>query len=330
MQQLRRVAPDELLLRPPAELAQRAVRAQQRAVGRREHEPDGGALERAREALLGFVQCVPGAHALGDVAQHAGEAAPAALAPAAERQLERELAAVRAQSLDLDGRAHQPPLAGGEVARHARAVCVAVALGHQVRERPPQRLGRRVPEDRLGAGVPEDDPPVDVGGDDAVARRVGDRAVALLGGAQLLLAALARRDVLAAEEHQLVGGRVAGAEHEPAVGAVAAAQPQLGLRALARVALEQRELGLLEARQVVRVDEAVIRAGVQLLLRPAQQRVPRGVRPDEAAVGRGRRAEQVVRHRRQPPRVRLHAGRRVAGGGGVRGRRHRRIRLRAA
>ena len=61
------------------------------------------------------------------------------MAPGAERQLERELGPVGAQPLHLDGRADQPALAGGQEARHPRAVGVAVALGHQLG----QRRGRR-------------------------------------------------------------------------------------------------------------------------------------------------------------------------------------------
>ena len=82
MQQLVERRPASSVLGPAAQLAQRAVRAQQRAVGRGEHQADGGALERAGEALLGLAQRAARAHAVGDVADDAGEVALAVLAPA--------------------------------------------------------------------------------------------------------------------------------------------------------------------------------------------------------------------------------------------------------
>ena len=68
MQQVVERPAGELGLRPSGEVAQRAVRAQQRPVRGDERQPHGGALEGAGEALLGLAQRVPGAHAVGDVA----------------------------------------------------------------------------------------------------------------------------------------------------------------------------------------------------------------------------------------------------------------------
>ena len=122
MQQLVVGAPDELLLGAAAQLAERAVGEQQRAVGRGEQQTDRSALERAGEARLGLAQRTARVHALRNVAQHAREAALVVLDPAAERDLQRELAAVRAQPFELGGRAHELALAGGEEARDPRRV----------------------------------------------------------------------------------------------------------------------------------------------------------------------------------------------------------------
>ena len=221
-------------------------------------------------------------------------------------------------------------LAGREEAGDPGAVGVAVALRHQLGQRAADHLGGAVAEDRLGAGVPEDDPPVAVGGDDPVAGRAGDGAEPLLGGAQLLLALLARGDVLAAEEDELVGGGVAGAEHQPAVAAVAGAQAQLGRRPLARAAREQVALEAWRRSRGRRGGRAGGTSSARELLGgPAEQRLPRGVRPRQPAVGAGDR-QQVVRHRRTcrsasaSPAASVMPGRRVRGGGS--GRRHRRWR----
>ena len=64
VQQLVEAAPGQLVLGPAGQLAQRAVGAQQRPVGRREHQADRRALERAGEALLGLAQRAAGAHAV--------------------------------------------------------------------------------------------------------------------------------------------------------------------------------------------------------------------------------------------------------------------------
>ena len=183
-------------------------------------------------------------------------------------------------------------------------------------------------EDRLGAGVPEDDP---------AARRRRRRSPSRVEPVTARKRSSAARSSsspclravmsLPREEDELVGARVARAEHEPAVGRRRAARRRSSVSgAVAGAARRAPRARTAWMRgEVVGMDELVVGARRASSSRgPAEQRLPRGVRPREAPVGVGR-AEQVVRHRREPLGERVAAGERDRAGGrcGGGGRRHR-------
>ena len=144
-----------------------------------------------RELLLAAQELLVRGVALGDVADDLAEVAPVRALPARDRELEREQAAVLAQTRELD---RTPGLAAGMLALERRAVRVALGLGHEHRQRLAEHLLGSVAEHRRGARVPEEDVAVPVGEQDGLGRRLGDGTEARLGLAQRLLGLLAHDD----------------------------------------------------------------------------------------------------------------------------------------
>ena len=77
-----------------------------------------------------------------------------------QADLDRELAAVAAQAVELQPRAHRARARIGEVAAAVPAVGAAVALGHEHLDGLADQLGAGVAEELLGLRVDEHDPPV--------------------------------------------------------------------------------------------------------------------------------------------------------------------------
>ena len=129
----------------------------------------------------------------GDVADDAAEEAPVRGLPGRERELDRELGAVRAQADDLDGLADDARgLRALGHAADAGVVHRAEALRHQHRQRAADDVGLAQPEHALRGRVPGQHAAVVAGGDHRVVRGLGERAEALLGVAQRRLGARAR------------------------------------------------------------------------------------------------------------------------------------------
>jgi hypothetical protein len=104
-----------------------------------------------------------GGHALGNVAQVAGEGRRPGQRDPRDRQLDRELAAVAAHPGQLQAAVEDDAALAVQEARQPAAVGLAQVgrddeLGHLA----PVGLARGVAEDRLGGVVPPDDAPAGV------------------------------------------------------------------------------------------------------------------------------------------------------------------------
>jgi hypothetical protein len=125
---------------------------------------------------VGVSQVLLDAHALGDVADEAGEFGRFVRARPCDRELNGELAPVRTHGCYLDAAVENRRLARGKVAGEAGAVLVAVLRrDDQVDQLLPERDARAVSERLLGDSIQVRDAAVLVNADRAVERRVEDR-----------------------------------------------------------------------------------------------------------------------------------------------------------
>jgi hypothetical protein len=126
-----------------------------------------------------------GPFALADVTHHPREGQAIGAGPGADRQLDRELAAVAAQPGQLDHLAGQLGGAGPPDPGDAVLVQLAEPLGDDHGQRLADDLGGRPAEQPLGPAVPGQQPPRAVGGHDRVHRQAARLADRLVGDEQL-------------------------------------------------------------------------------------------------------------------------------------------------
>ena len=153
-------------------------------------------LLRLAQLALELAALALGLAARGDVAQVADVDVAVGRGGDADRELDRELAAVGAHRGRLDQAADERALRRS-CANRAQAVVVAARAGarddHVGEQAAEHRRSRRWPKHALGGGVELDDAAFAVHADDAVERRLDGRAQARLAALQLALALRAAR-----------------------------------------------------------------------------------------------------------------------------------------
>ena len=159
-------------------------------------------LLRLAQLALELAALAFGLAARGDVAQMADVDVAVGRRRDADRELDRELAAVGAHRGRLDESPHERPFAGMGEPAQAFVVAGTQVLGNDhVGEEAAEHRRSRVAEAALGGGVELDDAPFAVHADDAVERRLDGRAQARLAALQLALALAPLGDVAHHREH---------------------------------------------------------------------------------------------------------------------------------